>query len=125
MRTDEFGRERCSPSYGYRRRVSRSSSISSIEEQADPATDNSTTINGSENLPNEVTLNNIDGSDNANSVELDFSNFAELFGFDSFRSSKGQEHTESDASLANKRTKRKYRQYMNRVGGFNRPLSPK
>lgn len=45
-------------------------------------------------------------------------------GFGAFDSSKGKDHTASDLSGVNKKTKRKYRQYMNRKGGFNRPLSP-
>ena len=47
-----------------------------------------------------------------------------LMGFGNFDTSKGKDHSKSDLGGVNKRTKRKYRQYMNRKGGFNRPLSP-
>lgn len=47
-----------------------------------------------------------------------------LMGFDGFSSSKGKEHTSTDVSGVSKRSRRRYRQYMNRKGGFNRPLSP-
>ncbi|KAF8821709.1 hypothetical protein IE077_004290 [Cardiosporidium cionae] len=47
-----------------------------------------------------------------------------LLGFSEFDSSKGKEHGNSDLSGVNRKTKRRYRQYMNRKGGFNRPLSP-
>ncbi|UJR10200.1 hypothetical protein I4U23_014415 [Adineta vaga] len=46
-------------------------------------------------------------------------------GFATFDSTKGK-HTEgsTNASGANIQQKRRYRQYMNRKGGFNRPLDP-
>lgn len=47
-----------------------------------------------------------------------------LMGIEGFASSKGRDHTASSMSGVNKKTKRKFRQYMNRKGGFNRPLSP-
>eukprot|EP01054_Gregarina_sp_Poly1_P005522 Gregarina_sp_Poly_1__5521@NODE_2914_length_1557_cov_106_669799_g1824_i1_p2_GENE_NODE_2914_length_1557_cov_106_669799_g1824_i1NODE_2914_length_1557_cov_106_669799_g1824_i1_p2_ORF_typecomplete_len145_score44_32SNRNP27/PF08648_12/1_1e04SNRNP27/PF08648_12/2_9e25_NODE_2914_length_1557_cov_106_669799_g1824_i110361470 len=48
----------------------------------------------------------------------------EVMGFGSFESSKNKPHeVVIDGGVA-KKTKRKYRQYMNRKGGFNRPLSP-
>jgi U4/U6.U5 tri-snRNP-associated protein 3 len=45
-------------------------------------------------------------------------------GITQFNSTKGQNHLATDLSGVNKKTKRRYRQYMNRRGGFNRPLSP-
>lgn len=43
-------------------------------------------------------------------------------GFGQFASTKNKDHLDSDAYGVNKKSKRKYRQYMNRKGGFNRPL---
>ncbi|XP_073696952.1 U4/U6.U5 small nuclear ribonucleoprotein 27 kDa protein [Garra rufa] len=46
-----------------------------------------------------------------------------LMGFGSFDSTKGKKKERSDSAFAvNVSQKRKYRQYMNRKGGFNRPL---
>lgn len=48
----------------------------------------------------------------------------EIFGIDKFETSKYKSHSTSSLSGFNAKSKRKYRQYMNRSGGFNRPLSP-
>ncbi|KAH8583578.1 apicomplexan conserved motif [Cryptosporidium sp. chipmunk genotype I] len=48
----------------------------------------------------------------------------EMFGIDRFETSKNKNHSTSSLSYFNIKSKRKYRQYMNRPGGFNRPLSP-
>ncbi|KAK1932974.1 hypothetical protein X943_001657 [Babesia divergens] len=45
-------------------------------------------------------------------------------GFGEFATTKNKQHLDSDVSGVAKRSKRQYRQYMNRRGGFNRPLSP-
>eukprot|EP00932_Pfiesteria_piscicida_P020031 SRR837773.6852.p2 GENE.SRR837773.6852~~SRR837773.6852.p2 ORF type:complete len:166 (-),score=53.51 SRR837773.6852:74-505(-) len=45
-----------------------------------------------------------------------------MMGFSAFDSSKGKDHSTSDLSDVKRATKRQYRQYMNRRGGFNRPL---
>uniref|UniRef100_A0A672RBR1 U4/U6.U5 small nuclear ribonucleoprotein 27 kDa protein n=1 Tax=Sinocyclocheilus grahami TaxID=75366 RepID=A0A672RBR1_SINGR len=46
-----------------------------------------------------------------------------LMGFGAFDSTKGKKKEGSNAAFAfNVSQKRKYRQYMNRKGGFNRPL---
>ncbi|SBT74992.1 conserved protein, unknown function [Plasmodium malariae] len=47
-----------------------------------------------------------------------------VMGISEFASTDNKCHNETDISGINRRTKRKYRQYMNRRGGFNRPLSP-
>eukprot|EP00919_Chromeraceae_sp_WS-2016_P050034 GHVR01118622.1.p1 GENE.GHVR01118622.1~~GHVR01118622.1.p1 ORF type:complete len:148 (+),score=25.24 GHVR01118622.1:67-510(+) len=47
---------------------------------------------------------------------------AKLMGFGDFTTSKGQDHSGSAVEHVNKKTDRMYRQYMNRKGGFNRPL---
>eukprot|EP00920_Eleutheroschizon_duboscqi_P004097 GHVT01009513.1.p1 GENE.GHVT01009513.1~~GHVT01009513.1.p1 ORF type:complete len:215 (-),score=37.00 GHVT01009513.1:774-1418(-) len=47
-----------------------------------------------------------------------------MMGFGNFDTSKGKPHAAAECSGVNVKTKRKYRQYMNRKGGFNRPLSP-
>lgn len=45
-----------------------------------------------------------------------------LMGFGSFDSTKGKKVEGNDVYVANIAKKRRYRQYMNRRGGFNRPL---
>lgn len=47
-----------------------------------------------------------------------------LMGFAGFRSTKNTKVKGNDVSGVYKEKKTEYRQYMNRVGGFNRPLSP-
>ncbi|CAA9986907.1 conserved protein, unknown function [Plasmodium knowlesi strain H] len=47
-----------------------------------------------------------------------------VMGISEFSTTDNKCHNETDLSGVNRRTKRKYRQYMNRRGGFNRPLSP-
>ncbi|KAJ1328985.1 U4/U6.U5 tri-snRNP-associated protein 3 [Microdochium nivale] len=49
---------------------------------------------------------------------------AAMMGFGGFGSTKGQKVTGNNAYYVRKEKKTEYRQYMNRVGGFNRPLSP-
>lgn len=45
-------------------------------------------------------------------------------GFTKFRSTKNTKVPGNDIYGVRKEKKTEYRQYMNRVGGFNRPLSP-
>lgn len=45
-----------------------------------------------------------------------------VMGFNHFDTTKGKRVEGCDVSAVNIRTKKKYRQYMNRRGGFNRPL---
>jgi U4/U6.U5 tri-snRNP-associated protein 3 len=47
-----------------------------------------------------------------------------VMGFGGFGSTKGQKVAGNNAGAIYKAKKTEYRQYMNRVGGFNRPLSP-
>jgi len=50
---------------------------------------------------------------------------ARIMGFAGFRSTKNTKVPGNDKNYAvHKVKKSEYRQYMNRVGGFNRPLSP-
>eukprot|EP01069_Polyplicarium_translucidae_P010429 Polyplicarium_translucidae@DN3379_c1_g1_i1.p4 len=49
---------------------------------------------------------------------------AKLMGISTFDTSKDKNHSSTAVSGVKCKTKRKYRQYMNRRGGFNRPLSP-
>lgn len=46
----------------------------------------------------------------------------QIMGFQSFDTTKGKKVQGNDAFAVNKKVERKYRQYMNRKGGFNRPL---
>jgi U4/U6.U5 tri-snRNP-associated protein 3 len=48
----------------------------------------------------------------------------QLMGFDTFDTTKGKHVEGTDASGVKKKKKAKFRQYMNREKGFNRPLSP-
>ncbi|KAI8358054.1 hypothetical protein B0O80DRAFT_383117 [Mortierella sp. GBAus27b] len=48
-----------------------------------------------------------------------------MMGFGGFESTKGKHVTGSDASGSDIKKQRQYRQYMNRRGGFNRPLDAK
>ena len=45
-------------------------------------------------------------------------------GFTNFRSTKNTKVPGNDVYGVRKEKKTEYRQYMNRIGGFNRPLSP-
>lgn len=48
-----------------------------------------------------------------------------IMGFKDFRTTKNTKVPGNDKNYGvNKMKKTEYRQYMNRVGGFNRPLSP-
>ena len=47
-----------------------------------------------------------------------------MMGFARFKSTKNTKVKGNDVWGVRKETKTEYRQYMNRVGGFNRPLSP-
>lgn len=49
---------------------------------------------------------------------------AAMMGFGGFGSTKGQKVRGNNVGAVSKEKKTEYRQYMNRVGGFNRPLSP-
>ncbi|EQL01681.1 hypothetical protein G6O67_003031 [Ophiocordyceps sinensis] len=47
-----------------------------------------------------------------------------MMGFGGFGSTKGKKIAGNDVGAVRKEKKTEYRQYMNRQGGFNRPLSP-
>lgn len=49
---------------------------------------------------------------------------ATMMGFGGFGSTKGKKVAGNDVGAVRKEKKSEYRQYMNRIGGFNRPLSP-
>lgn len=46
----------------------------------------------------------------------------QIMGFQTFDSTKGKKVDGNNTYATNKKVERKYRQYMNRKGGFNRPL---
>jgi U4/U6.U5 tri-snRNP-associated protein 3 len=57
--------------------------------------------------------------------EDDEAYMARIMGFKDFRTTKNTQVPGNDKNYAVfKAKKSEYRQYMNRVGGFNRPLSP-
>jgi U4/U6.U5 tri-snRNP-associated protein 3 len=47
-----------------------------------------------------------------------------MMGFGGFGSTKDTKIKGNNVGIVRKEKKTEYRQYMNRVGGFNRPLSP-
>lgn len=47
-----------------------------------------------------------------------------MMGFGGFGSTKGKKVAGNNVGTVRKEKKTEYRQYMNRIGGFNRPLSP-
>jgi len=49
---------------------------------------------------------------------------AAMLGFGGFGTTKNKKVRGNDVGAVRKETKSEYRQYMNRQGGFNRPLSP-
>jgi U4/U6.U5 tri-snRNP-associated protein 3 len=49
---------------------------------------------------------------------------AAMMGFSGFDSTKGKKIAGNNVGAVRKEKKTEYRQYMNRTGGFNRPLSP-
>lgn len=49
---------------------------------------------------------------------------AAMMGFGGFGTTKGKKVAGNNLGAVRKEKKTEYRQYMNRVGGFNRPLSP-
>lgn len=61
--------------------------------------------------------NDFEGSQSVDEQEM-----AKLMGFSGFSSTKGKKVDGNDVGEVHVILKRKYRQYMNRKGGFNRPL---
>jgi hypothetical protein len=57
-------------------------------------------------------------------VDDDMAAMQAMMGFGSFNSTKGKKVAGNNAGGVRKEKKSEYRQYMNRQGGFNRPLSP-
>ncbi|SBT32811.1 conserved protein, unknown function [Plasmodium ovale wallikeri] len=85
--------------------------------------------NNQNNEPPHVKNNKPNDSDTSNESEReeDLSEgelLKKMMGITEFATSENKCHNQTDMSGINRRTKRKYRQYMNRRGGFNRPLSP-
>ncbi|KAF8819215.1 hypothetical protein IE077_000155 [Cardiosporidium cionae] len=83
-----------------------------------------TTMPSSSNLKLSVSESSSSSEDRGENDLTEEQLLRKLLGFAEFDSSKGKYHGSSDLSGVNRKTKRRYRQYMNRKGGFNRPLSP-
>lgn len=65
-----------------------------------------------------------DGADDGDvDVEADM-DMAAMMGFGGFGTTKNTHVKGNNVGAVRKQKKTEYRQYMNRVGGFNRPLSP-
>ena len=60
--------------------------------------------------------------DNENEEQDEEAEMRKFLGFDGFNTTKGKEVLDNHAGAVASRTSREYRQYMNRKGGFNRPL---
>lgn len=54
----------------------------------------------------------------------DLASIQAMMGFGGFGTTKGKKVAGNNAGAVHKEKKTEYRQYMNRQGGFNRPLSP-
>lgn len=68
-----------------------------------------------------------DPMDEDDDVEVEddgMGDMAAMMGFGGFGSTKGKKIVGNNVGAIRKEKKTEYRQYMNRVGGFNRPLSP-
>lgn len=57
-------------------------------------------------------------------VDGDADAMAAMMGFGGFGTTKGKKIVGNNVGAVRKEKKTEYRQYMNRQGGFNRPLSP-
>lgn len=57
-------------------------------------------------------------------VDPDIAAMQATMGFGGFGSTQNKKVPGNNVSAVRKEKKTEYRQYMNRVGGFNRPLSP-
>lgn len=66
----------------------------------------------------------MDEDENLDVEDDGMGNMAAMMGFGGFGSTKGKKVVGNNVGAVRKEKKTEYRQYMNRVGGFNRPLSP-
>jgi U4/U6.U5 tri-snRNP-associated protein 3 len=66
----------------------------------------------------------MDVDDNLEVEDNEMSAMQAMMGFGGFGTTKGQKVAGNNAGAVYKAKKTEYRQYMNRIGGFNRPLSP-
>lgn len=66
----------------------------------------------------------MDEDDDVEVEEDGLGDMAAMMGFGGFGSTKGKKVVGNNVGAIRKEKKTEYRQYMNRVGGFNRPLSP-
>lgn len=62
--------------------------------------------------------------DDGDEEDEDMAAMQAMMGFGSFGSTKGKKVVGNNVGGVSKEKKSEYRQYMNRQGGFNRPLSP-
>lgn len=66
----------------------------------------------------------MDEDDDVEVADDGLGDMAAMMGFGGFGSTKGKKVVGNNVGAIRKEKKTEYRQYMNRVGGFNRPLSP-
>lgn len=66
----------------------------------------------------------MDENEDVDVEEDGMGDMAAMMGFGGFGSTKGKKVVGNNVGAVRKEKKTEYRQYMNRVGGFNRPLSP-
>lgn len=116
--TDQFGRELTRDEYLKQQRESREQEILRRDALL------------KENAKDAAASNGVGGALNTNGTQQlsEDMDVMEAFGFAGFGSTKGQKIKENHVSAAKgtvgRIVKRHYRQYMNRPGGFNRPLDP-
>ena len=75
--------------------------------------------NGTKPLPSDPSITAMDVDSDPETAQL-----RKMMGFATFKTTKNTKVPGNNASAVRKEKKMEYRQYMNRVGGFNRPLSP-
>ena len=82
----------------------------------------------SENDTNSASTAKAQPATNGSAMEVDsdpeVSAMRKMMGFAGFKSTKNTKVPGNEIYAVRKEKKTEYRQYMNRVGGFNRPLSP-
>lgn len=66
----------------------------------------------------------MDEDDDIEVMDDGMGDMAAMMGFGGFGSTKNTKVIGNNVGAIRKEKKTEYRQYMNRVGGFNRPLSP-
>lgn len=86
--------------------------------------DNRSNRGGDDNHDDDDNAEPMDEDDDVEVEDDGMGDMAAMMGFGGFGSTKGKKVVGNNVGAIRKEKKTEYRQYMNRVGGFNRPLSP-